>query len=196
MAMDFPTSASITELSFPNAGTVATHSAGASEIEIEVMALFDQFRNPILRYSLSLGIPAHDAEEVAQEVFLSLFQHLRRGKCRRNLRGWIFRVAHNLALKHRHANQISRDAITSDRTVAEGQLDPSPDPESQLSFTQRRRRLLAAVSALPESDQYCLRLRAEGLRYREIAAVLGISLGAVSISLTQSLARLTRADGQ
>jgi DNA-directed RNA polymerase specialized sigma24 family protein len=33
------------------------------------------------------------------------------------------------------------------------------------------------------------------LRYREIARVVGISLGAVSISLTQSLARLLRADG-
>jgi RNA polymerase sigma-70 factor (ECF subfamily) len=195
MVMDIRPPGTFAELSFPGAAADA-HTPGApSEIEIEVMALFDQFRNPILRYALSIGIPAHDAEEVTQEVFLSLFQHLLSGKSRRNLRGWIFRVAHNLALKHRRANQISRDTITSDRTIAEGQLDPSPDPESQLSFTQRRRRLLAAVKALPEADQYCLRLRAEGLRYREIAAVLGISLGAVSLSLTQSLARLIRADG-
>ena len=46
----------------------------------------------------------------------------------------------------------------------------------------------------PNHDQHCLRLRAEGLRYREIAEVLGMSLGAVSISLTRSLARLERAD--
>jgi len=190
-----PPTSSVAELSFPQSALTARSSA-PSEIEIEVMALFDEFRNPVLRYALSLGIPSHDAEEVAQEVFLSLFQHLRLGKSRRNLRGWIFRVAHNLALKHRHANQISRDTITSDRTLAEEQLDPSPDPETQLSFTQRKRRLLAAVNALPEADQYCLRLRAEGLRYREIAAVLGISLGSVSISLAQSLARLVRADGQ
>jgi RNA polymerase sigma-70 factor (ECF subfamily) len=56
--------------------------------------------------------------------------------------------------------------------------------------------LLAVVHALPELDQGCLRLRAEGLRYREIASVLGMSLGAVSISLTRSLARLIRADGR
>ena len=64
------------------------------------------------------------------------------------------------------------------------------------TLTERQKRLLAVVEALPESDQSCLRLRAEGLRYREIAAVLRISLGAVSISLTQSLARLIRADGR
>jgi RNA polymerase sigma-70 factor (ECF subfamily) len=65
-----------------------------------------------------------------------------------------------------------------------------------LSWAQRRERLLAVVQALPDTDQGCLRLRAEGLRYREIATVLGMSLGAVSISLTRSLARLIRADGR
>lgn len=54
--------------------------------------------------------------------------------------------------------------------------------------------LLAVVRALPELDQWCLSLRAEGLRYREIAGVLGISLGAVANSLEKSLFRLTRAE--
>ena len=59
---------------------------------------------------------------------------------------------------------------------------------------QRQHRLLAVVKALPELDQCCLSLRAEGLRYREIAEVLGISLGAVANSLEKSLSRLNRAD--
>jgi RNA polymerase sigma-70 factor (ECF subfamily) len=171
-------------------------SAKPSEIEREVMNLFDQFRNPLLRYVLSFGVPMHDAEEIIQEVFLSLFRHLQLRRSRKNLRGWIFRVAHNLTLKQRHANQKLRDKTASDWTVAEERFDPSPNPEEQMSSAQRRRRLLAVVHALPETDQGCLRLRAEGLRYREIAEVLGMSLGAVSISLTRSLARLIRADGR
>jgi RNA polymerase sigma-70 factor, ECF subfamily len=170
-------------------------SAKPSEIEREVMGLFEQFRDPLLRYALSFGIPVHDAEEVIQEVFLSLFRHLQLRRSRKNLRGWIFRVAHNLALKQLYANERWYKT-TSDRTIAEEQFDPTPDPEEQLSSAQRRYRLLAVVHALPEVDQGCLRLRAEGLRYREIAAVLGMSLGAVSISLTRSLARLIRADGR
>jgi len=54
--------------------------------------------------------------------------------------------------------------------------------------------LLSVVRALPEQDQCCLSLRAEGLRYREIAEVLGISLGSVAASLEKSLSRLTRAE--
>ncbi len=190
-----PPTDSTVEMSFPRVAAAAP-LAKPSEIECEVMRLFEQFRNPLLRYALSFGIPVHDAEEITQEVFLSLFRHLQLGKSRKNLRGWVFRVAHNLALKRRSANQKSRDKTASDWTIAEKQFDPSPSPEEQVWLAQRRRRLLAVVHALPLEDQCCLRLRAEGLRYREVAAALGISLGAVSMSLTRSLARLMRADGR
>ncbi len=167
-----------------------------SEIERDVIRLFDQFRDPLLRYALSFGIPIHDAEEVIQETFLSLFRHLLLGKSQRNLRGWIFRVAHNLALKQRHANKRLGEKVEHDRAIAERQPDPVPNPEERFFFTQRRSNLLAVVAALSEADQSCLRLRAEGLRYREISAVVGISLGSVSISLTRSLTRLMRAEGR
>lgn len=169
-------------------------SRHSSAIEREVIALFDEFRDPVLRYVLSFGVPASHAEEISQEVFLALFRHLQSAKSRRNLRGWIFRVAHNLALKQRWANYKSRNTVEFDSTAAEKRSDPSPNPEDQLANAQRRQRLMAVVRALPEEDRFCLRLRAEGLRYREIASVLNISLGSVSISLTRSLARLTRAD--
>jgi len=180
-------------LHFPAAAAPAS-SAKPSEIECEIMNLFAQFRNPLLRYVLSFGMPVHDAEEIIQEVFLSLFRHLQLRRSRKNLRGWIFRVAHNLALKQRYANQRSHDTTASDWKIAERQFDPSLNPEEQVSFSQKQQRLMAVLQALPEEDQRCLRLRAEGFRYREIAALLGISLGAVSISLTRSLARLMRAD--
>ena len=168
----------------------------ASPLEEEVMGWFEEFRNPLLRYSLSLGLPIHDAEEVIQEVFLALFRHLQLDRSRKNLRGWLFRVAHNLSLKQRMTNQTSQQRTAEDVSVAEEHPDPAAGPEEQFLDAQRRYRLQAVVQALPENDQNCLRLRSEGLRYREIAAVLGISLGAVSISLTRSLARLARADGR
>ena len=177
-------------------GSTALSSAQDSRIEGEVMELFDEFRNRLLRYSLSLGLSIHDAEEVIQEVFLALFRHLHSGRSRQNLRGWLFRVTHNLALKQRLANQTLVQRTAGDASVVEEHADPAPGPEEQMSAAQRRDRLQAVVQALPENDQHCLRLRAEGLRYREIATALGMSLGAVSISLTRSLARLARADGR
>ena len=160
------------------------------ENERETVVLFDRFRDPVLRYVLAFGLSVHDAEEVTQEVFLALFRHLQIGRCRRNLRSWIFRVAHNIALKQRHANQKGPQLVDLDHPAAENHSDPSPSPESLASSNQARRRLLAVYRSLPEEDRLCLRLGAEGLRYREIAEVLEISLGGVSLSLARSLARL------
>jgi RNA polymerase sigma-70 factor, ECF subfamily len=191
--MSIPRTDAINEIPFPGAAREAI-SATWTDVENEVIKLFDQFRVPLLRYTLSLGLQAHDGEETVQEVFLALFRHLNLGKSRKNLRGWLFCVAHNLALKRRQNNRRLQDQPLFEGAVVEGQSDPSPNPEEQVLAAQRERRLLGIVHTLPEQDQYCLRLRAEGLRYREIARVLGISLGTVSLSLTRSLARLMRAD--
>jgi RNA polymerase sigma-70 factor, ECF subfamily len=184
---------SIDHISLP-ALAATTFSPDRSEIECEVMRFFEEFRSPLLRYSLSFGISVHDAEEVVQEVFLALFLHLQSEKSRKNLRGWLFRVAHNLVLRKRSALQHQVRVTSSDWVDAALQADPSPNPEEQLFANLRTQRLVAVLRVLPEIDQCCLRLRAEGLRYREIASVLGISLGAVSMSLTRSLGRLLRAD--
>jgi RNA polymerase sigma-70 factor, ECF subfamily len=158
--------------------------------------LFDELRDRLLRYLLAVGLSVHDGEEIIQESFLLLFQHLQGGRSRQNLRGWIFRVARNLALKQRAANQArQRRIVEFGELFPKQSADRTPNPEEQLRGRQRQQRLLAVVNALPEQDQSCLCMRAEGLRYREIAQALGISLGSVSASVARSLQKLGRADG-
>jgi RNA polymerase sigma-70 factor (ECF subfamily) len=177
-------------------GVVATggeQCLGPHEIERLVIEMFDESRNALLRYVSSLGVPLCDGEEIIQEVFLALFRHLQLGRPRDNLRGWIFRVAHNLALKQCLANQKAKLRREPDDRVFE-QRDPGLTPEERAAGNQRQERLRAVVEAMPERERRCLYLRAEGLRYREIARVLGMSLGAVSIALTRAFSRLGRAE--
>ena len=190
--MSEPESVARWELTASASSERATAPTAGEELVIQ---LFDELRNPLLRYLLIFGIRAHDGEEVIQEVFLALFQHLERGKSRRNLRGWLFRVAHNLGLKRRLANRREALGAGSRRAFAATWPDPGENPEEQLLSRNRQKRLQAVLRALPEQDQWCLALRAEGLRYREIAEVLDMSLASVSTSLGRSLARLSRADG-
>jgi RNA polymerase sigma-70 factor, ECF subfamily len=152
----------------------------------EVTDLFEQLHNPLFRYLLSLGLSVQDGEEVIQEAFLALFQHLKSGKPRDNLRGWIFRVGHNQALKVRQRHGMR--AAPPQGVLVDG----GPDPEQQALRNQSQRRLAAVMRALPEQDRACLALRAEGIRYREIAEILGVSLGTVALSLERSLAKLSR----
>jgi RNA polymerase sigma-70 factor (ECF subfamily) len=182
-------------LRLPLPGAIdGTHQSPPSPLVEEVVGLFDQHRDRLLRYVISFGLPVQDGEDIVQEVFLALFRHLRLGRSRRNLRAWTFRVAHNQALKRRSQARIEDQQMTDEgAALADLLLDTSPSPEDQAAGSQTRQRVLAAVSALPEQDRRCLILRAEGLRYREIAEVLDISLGAVSLSLERSLTRLARA---
>src|ERR1700730_10055556 len=61
----------------------------------EATALFHELRKPLLRYLVCLGLSADDAQDVVQDAFLSLHQHLESGGGEENIRRWLFRVAHN-----------------------------------------------------------------------------------------------------
>jgi len=156
-----------------------------------VLSLFDRHRTGMHRYVLSFGLDAGESEDVVQEAFLALWRHVRRDGDRSNLAGWLFRVAHHQALTRRgRTRRRERLAARAPRLVATG----VETPEERLAALERRARLRAVVGALPARDRRCLELRAEGLRYREIAGVLGVSLGTVAATLTRVLARLRRAD--
>jgi RNA polymerase sigma-70 factor (ECF subfamily) len=190
--MSAPVRESVIELGGLSAVEHARHIE--SRLEREVLALFDRFRDPLLRYVCAFGISAADGEDLIQEVFVALFNHLRRGGGRSNLQGWLFRVAHNQALKQRARQRRSQARVLADERSVETTPAPGRDPEERLVDEQRRRTLVAVLDALSERDRQCLHLRHNGLRYRQIAGVLGISLGAVAKSIARSVARLRRAD--
>jgi hypothetical protein len=134
-------------------------------IEQQVLALFDTTAPSLLRYVQTFGLSADETEDVVQEAFLSLFYHLRIGRPRTNLRGWLFKVSHNLALKQRRRRkqrgglgdieQIERDARRARPPIALGvpcALGPRPAMRvsegrgSSLSRHRRRARNVARWS--------------------------------------------------
>ena len=175
---------------------VAQPEEGAQKnpaIEKEILSLFDLMGTSLLRYALHFGLSVQDGEDVVQETFLALFHHLREQRSAENLRGWLYRVTHNLALKSRARRKAGPLPCEADDLKG---FRCGPTPEEEVLFGERHARLQSTLRALPPLDQQCLRLRAEGLRYREISATLGISLGSVAASLTRSLERLQRMEGR
>ena len=120
----------------------------------------------------------------------ALFKHLSLGRDAANLTGWLFRVAHNLALKRRRTMQRRPAHCTWDEPQARRQADRAATPEAEMIHRERHQRLRRIVAALPDRDRRCLVLRAEGLTYRDIAATVDVSLGAVAKSLTRVMTRL------
>lgn len=159
-----------------------------------MVSLFDEIRVPVLRYLLCCHVPLADAEEIVQEVFLLLFKRVQEGRSSENPGGWVFRAAHNYLLRHQDRRRREMALMSSTEGEANRVRDHAALADVVLESAERRTHLLAVVRALPEQDQQCLHLRAEGLKYREIADALGISLGAVANSLQTSIARIARAD--
>ncbi len=159
-----------------------------------VLALFDDYQRPLRRYVASLGLTTADAEDVVQDVFIALFQHLQRGRPADNLPAWLFQVAHNLGLRQRRRGRRLWGLLTVTGTPSNDRVDPAASPEAQVADAEQRRRWQRVLQALPERDRCCVVLRAEGHTYRDIAAALGVSLGAVAKSMARALERFARVD--
>jgi RNA polymerase sigma-70 factor (ECF subfamily) len=154
-----------------------------------VTAAFEDSRLDVYYYVLRLGLSPAQAQEVTQEVFLRLFLKMREGEEIENVRGWVFRVAHNFGLqtKAKEKGHESWDPETFPVSSAEA------DPEQQLLGTEREGRIRAAISQLSPQQQQVLHLRSEGLRYREIAAALGVATSTVNEFLRRGIAKVRSA---
>jgi RNA polymerase sigma-70 factor (ECF subfamily) len=184
------TAESLLSAALPHADAV---SPRRREAEMVVLAIFDRSAPHLLRYVTSLGLNVEESEDVVQETLLALFRHVQLGRDQTNLYGWVFQVAHNLALKRRQQQLKRRPAASPDPIGA--RADNAPDPEERLLGDERSRRLRSVFRALPDRERQCLVLRADGLTYRDIARSLGVSLGAVSKAVTRAVTRLMNADG-
>jgi RNA polymerase sigma-70 factor (ECF subfamily) len=175
--------------------SLETVSGAPDGVEASVLALFDRCAPALLRYAGSFGLTVEETEDVVQDTFLALFRHLQLGRERTNLTGWLFQVAHNLALKRRQRTIRQFREQGAGEAPFERQIDCAPDPEERLLRDERRRRLRAVFDALPDRERRCLFLRSEGLTYRDIAKALKVSLGSVSKAVTRAVTRLMNADG-
>ncbi len=160
-------------------------------LQDQVAQLFQEARDDVYRYLLSLGLYPPQAQEGAQEVFLRLYVTLKKGENIQNPRAWIFRVAHNLGLKIR-ARQSSQAPFDADM---ESRLSsPEMNPEESLIDREQKLRFHRAIEGLSEQQRRCLFLRLEGLRYPEIGSVLGISASAVGEFLRRAISRLKKGE--
>lgn len=159
-------------------------------VQAQVLELYDQLRAPVFRYLVCLGSGPDDADEIVQETFLRAYKHLRQGGETQNLRGWLFRIAHNIAINQFKRQRRINAGTTELADMAFSVADPSPDAEAVLLSGERLRHICAAMKTLSPQERQCVNLRSEGLRYREIADVLSIGVSTVADSLRRAIAKL------
>ena len=147
--------------------------------------LVERYQGPVYRTALSLLRSPEEAEDVAQEVFVEVYQTIARFRSEATLRTWLYRLTTSQALKQRRkARTKKRFAfLTSLLGTNHEVLHERPDhrhPLALLEEQQQEQQLVEAIARLPDSQQVAFVLRHEqGLSYEEIAAVLDTSRPAV-----------------
>lgn len=179
----------ISRLLSGNVDLIRVVEASPMSCEDRVTQIFEEARDDIYRYLVTLGLPPPSAQDATQEVFLRLYVSLRKGERIENLRGWIFRVAHNYGITISKRESI---ALAFEPDFETQIPDRGENPEQALLERERRLRFHHAVEALSDQQRNCLYLRAEGFRYREIAEILGLSDSSVCVFLQRAIRRLRK----
>jgi RNA polymerase sigma-70 factor (ECF subfamily) len=136
------------------------------------------------------GAP-EQSEELTQEVFLRLYRYLHDGHDLDNPSAWLFTVARNLVVDAARAGQNFIDLDQEAwNLIAESRSAPGSNPEQLALNRERLDRVQSALMALTRFQRQCLHLRVEGLRYREIAELLGLSVATVAEAVRRGLVNL------
>lgn len=147
----------------------------------------EHFRPKIFQYSWLMCRDREDAEEVAQEALLKVFENLDQLREPERVRPWVFRIAKNACLMKRRksvyapSREISLDELmpAADGSGEERRLqiaDWSNLPDSEMLRSEMNDVLQEAIGELPENYRPVLLLRdAEELSTQETAQILDVS---------------------
>ena len=160
-------------------------------VESAFEALLDRYQGRVYRLVLSITKSADDAEEVLQDIFLSVYRKIASFDGRSALGTWLYRIAVNAALMKLRGRGPVHDSIeahlpqfTEDGRHPRMIVDWSQGAEDQLLQKERVQLVRQAIEALPPDYRAVVVLRdLEGLSNEEVAEVVGISLLAVKARL-------------
>jgi len=143
--------------------------------------LFHRHYNRVYHLLYRLVGDRAEAEELAQEVFLRLYQRpLRRGD---NVSGWLYRVATNLGYNTLRGNK--RRGRREEKVMVDTPLTaPSAAAEAERRITQAEVR--AALARLKPRQGKLLLLRQMGFSYKELAAALGVKPNSIGTLLARA----------
>jgi len=139
-------------------------------------------RAALSRLAASYTRSAAGRDDLMQEIAMALWRALPsfRGDC--SERTFVFRIAHNRCITHLSKRRVT---VSLDEAEIDAE-DPSASAEATLAEKQERQRLLAAIRELPTIHREVLALALEGMEYREIADVVGISESNVGVRLNRA----------
>jgi RNA polymerase sigma-70 factor (ECF subfamily) len=155
--------------------------------------IIDKYKNVIYNHSRNFLRNAQEAEDVTQEIFINIFNNLKRFRGDSKLSTWIYRITVNTCknklkqikrLKAKIMEEIPDEDDETKNTIEEIRENQEKEPDNIFAQKSLRSAIYKNMKSLPEEQRTVVILRdINGLSYEEIAKIMKISVPAVKSKL-------------
>jgi RNA polymerase sigma-70 factor (ECF subfamily) len=160
--------------------------------------LYRRYSRHLINYFYKQSYDRAIAEDLTQETFLRLVRHRAKYRPEASFRTYLFTVARNLYIDHFRSKKAAPKAVSTDLRVGEdgaaiGDLIENRDTETvkQIEDSEAAGIVRTALEDLPEAQREAWVLVFDrGLKYREVASVLGVPVGTVKSRVNAAVVRL------
>ncbi len=187
-------------VSLPDADVVRLAQEGR---EIAFRELVRRYERPVFSLVYRMVRDRETAEDLAQDAFIKVLNHIDRYSPEFKFSSWVFKIANNVAIDHlrrRRLDTVSMDGSPHASSAAEVEastFDVASDQESALDEMEARElgdAIESAIGLLRPEYRACIMLRhVEGRSYEEIASTLDLPLGTVKTYIHRARHELRRA---
>ena len=159
-------------------------------------SLVERHRSMVYRVAYQFAGNHHDAEDIAQEVFIKVYRSLDKFRQDAQLTSWLYRIVMNACIDHRR-RQLPAGAVPFGEEAEQKLLNTAeerPGPEERAYAGELGEVLESEISQLPHGQRIVFIMRHhQGLKLGEIADALGLAEGTVKRQLHAAIHRLRRA---
>lgn len=150
-------------------------------------SLINKYKDQVLRTCYGFTQSQSDAEDIAQEVFIEIYESLESFRHESKFSTWIYRISVNKSLnflrkKRKTSIFSSLEELFSGKTIPQGNahIDNSRQPDDFTDPDEELKRLKQALKQLPETQKTALTLYTyQNLSYKQIAEIMNITLASV-----------------
>jgi RNA polymerase sigma factor (sigma-70 family) len=169
----------------------ALMSAVAAGTVSKLAVLFERHHRALYRYFISMTRDPQISEDLVQDVFFRILRYRATYGRGQSFTAWMYQIAKNAnvdRIRQKRGEMVEIDELTM------GNREPvsaGPDPETSAVRAQDVRRVRQALELLPpEKREILVFCRYQGMKYEEIAEVLGCGVGTVKVRVYRAMRAL------
>ena len=158
--------------------------------------IVERHRSMVYRVAFQFAGNHHDAEDIAQDVFIKVYRSLDRFRQDAQLTSWMYRIVMNACIDHRRRHRLATAAPFGEEAEQKMLNTPedTPDPEERAYAGELGQVLEWEIGRLPKGQRVVFVMRHhQGMKLCEIAEALGLAEGTVKRQLHAAVHRLRQA---